>query len=171
MIYTSSPFAHFPFAAAAAAAPVFKGDLLNDSYYPTGADADNSNKKWYIIDAEGQTLGRLACLAATYVRGKHLPTYTPSMDMGAFVIVINAEKVKVTGNKAQQKTYFQHLNGRPGSYRIENFQTLQQVRAAAAARVALCCSELVSHTNRPENKRHFQKSHKPVRGHTRYYAA
>lgn len=52
----------------AAAAPVFKGDLLNPTYYPTGADASNVNKNWYVIDAEGQTLGRLAALAATYIR-------------------------------------------------------------------------------------------------------
>jgi hypothetical protein len=54
--------------AAAAEAPVFKGDLLNKTYYPTSADASNANKRWYIIDAKGQTLGRLATLAATYVR-------------------------------------------------------------------------------------------------------
>lgn len=81
-------------AAAAAEAPAFKGDLLNKTYYPTAADASNATKRWYIIDAQGQTLGRLATLAATYIRGKHLPTYSPSMDMGAYVIVINAEKVR-----------------------------------------------------------------------------
>ena len=56
------------FAAAATAAAPFKGDLLNPSYYPTSADADNSRKQWYIINAEGQTLGRVATLAATYIR-------------------------------------------------------------------------------------------------------
>eukprot|EP00877_Chromochloris_zofingiensis_P006870 jgi/Chrzof1/2436/Cz11g15150.t1 len=112
--------------AAAVEAPVFKGDLLNTSYYPTRADAANVNKKWYIIDAKGQTLGRLACLAAMYIRGKHLPTYTPSMDMGAYVIVLNADKVKVTGKKYNQKTYFRHVNGRPGSWTIETFAQLQQ---------------------------------------------
>ena len=154
---------------------MFKGDLLNPTYYPTKADTAAVTKNWYIIDAEGQTLGRLATLAATYIRqaapctqgaparagggrtprrgqpqcdrceqrqagarqhrgrrpctprgssaraphpptharcgpplrrGKHLPTYTPSMDMGAYVIVVNAEKVTVTGNKANAKTYF-----------------------------------------------------------------
>ncbi len=55
-------------AATVEAAPVFKGDLLNPSYYPTSADADNLKKKWYIINADGQTLGRVACLAATYIR-------------------------------------------------------------------------------------------------------
>ena len=78
-----------------------------------------------MIDAKGQTLGRLASLAATYIRGKHLPTYQPSMDMGAFVVVLNASHVAVSGKKAEQKTYFRHVNGRPGSYRIESYRTLQ----------------------------------------------
>ena len=60
-------------------------------------------------------------------RGKNSPTYTPSMDMGAYVVVINAEKVKVTGAKFDNKTYFNHTNGRPGSYRIEAFKDLQRV--------------------------------------------
>ncbi|MEW5314468.1 MAG: hypothetical protein WDW38_005966 [Sanguina aurantia] len=107
------------------AAALFKGDLLNKSYYPTSADAANVSKQWYIIDAEGKTLGRLACLAATYIRGKHLNTYSPSMDMGAYVVVINAEKVTLTGNKMLQKTYFTHGNGRPGSGRVETFVQLQ----------------------------------------------
>lgn len=60
------------YAATAAEAPVFKGDLLNPTYYPTLADTSNVNKKWYVIDAKGQTLGRLATLAATYIRCVHL---------------------------------------------------------------------------------------------------
>jgi len=82
-------------------------------------------KQWYIIDAEGQTLGRLASLAATYIRGKNSATYTPSQDMGNYVIVINAEKVTVTGKKANQKTYFRHTTGRPGSSKFETFNQLQ----------------------------------------------
>lgn len=101
-------------------------DLLNRSYYPTSQDAASSNKRWYVIDAEGQTLGRLASLAATYVRGKGEATYTPSVDMGAFVVVVNADKVKVTGRKSEQKTYFRHVTGRPGSWQIETFDQLQQ---------------------------------------------
>lgn len=101
-------------------------DLLNMTYYPTSADAARSNKKWYVIDAEGQTLGRLASLAAMYIRGKHLATYSPSMDMGSYVVVLNADKVTVTGSKTSDKTYFRHVNGRPGSYTIETFQQLQQ---------------------------------------------
>jgi large subunit ribosomal protein L13 len=105
--------------------PVFKGDLLNPTYYPTSADAARINKQWFIVDAEGKTLGRLACLVANYIRGKNSPTYTPSFDMGAFVIVINSEKVVVTGKKFDDKTYFRHVNGRPGSYSMESFKHLQ----------------------------------------------
>eukprot|EP00879_Flechtneria_rotunda_P021815 GHRR01023004.1.p1 GENE.GHRR01023004.1~~GHRR01023004.1.p1 ORF type:complete len:191 (+),score=64.50 GHRR01023004.1:395-967(+) len=115
-----------PSAVAAAEGTTYKGGLLNKSYYPTRGDAANVNKHWYIIDAEGQTLGRLATLAATYIRGKHLPTYSPSMDMGAYVVVVNADKVQVTGNKRTDKTYFRHVNGRPGSWKIETFDQLQQ---------------------------------------------
>lgn len=112
--------------AAAVEAPTFKGDLLNKSFYPTRGDAANLKKNWYIIDAEGKTLGRLATLAATYIRGKHEPTYSPSMDMGAYVVVINAEKVTVTGRKFTDKTYFRHTTGRPGSWKIETFEQLQR---------------------------------------------
>ena len=79
----------------------------------------------YIIDAAGQKLGRLATLAATYVRGKHAPTYSPSMDMGAMLVIINAEQVIMSGDKMNQKTYMRHVNGKPGSYTIEPFKELQ----------------------------------------------
>lgn len=100
-------------------------DLWNDSYYPTGEDAKAVGKPWYIIDAQGQTLGRLAALAAHHIRGKHMPTFTPSMDMGGYVVVINAEQVLVTGNKFNQKLYRRHTTGRPGSMKIETFKDLQ----------------------------------------------
>uniref|UniRef100_A0A7S0RLA4 Uncharacterized protein n=1 Tax=Chlamydomonas leiostraca TaxID=1034604 RepID=A0A7S0RLA4_9CHLO len=112
-------------ATAAPEVPKFKGDLLNPTYYPTGADSANVSKKWYIINAEGKTLGRLASLAASVIRGKQEATYTPSMDMGGYVVVINADKVVVSGNKFADKTYFNHVNGRPGSYRMETFKDLQ----------------------------------------------
>ena len=79
----------------------------------------------FVIDAEGQRLGRLASLAATYVRGKHLPTYHPAMDMGDRIIVINAEKVTVSGKKHEQKLYRRVTNGRPGSMKVETFDQLQ----------------------------------------------
>ena len=65
-------------------------------------------RKWYVIDAEGKPLGRVASLAATYLRGKHKPTYTPHIDCGDNIIIINAEKVALTGNKLENKIYYNH---------------------------------------------------------------
>lgn len=65
-------------------------------------------RKWYVIDAEGKSLGRVASLAATYLRGKHKPTYTPHIDCGDNIIIINAEKVNLTGNKLEKKMYYDH---------------------------------------------------------------
>ncbi len=70
-------------------------------------------RDWFIIDAEGQTLGRIASEVAQIIRGKKKPYFTPHMDMGDFVVIINAEKIKVTGNKEEAKTYFRH-SGFPG---------------------------------------------------------
>ncbi len=77
------------------------------------AKASEIEKKWVLIDAEGVVLGRLASQVAKILRGKHKPTFTPHMDCGDNVIVINAEKVHLTGNKAAQKTYYRHT-GYPG---------------------------------------------------------
>lgn len=65
-------------------------------------------RKWYVIDAEGKSLGRVASLAATYLRGKHKPTYTPHIDCGDNIIIVNAEKVNLTGNKLNDKMYYNH---------------------------------------------------------------
>ena len=70
-------------------------------------------KDWYVVDAQGQTLGRLATQVATILRGKHKPLYTPHIDCGDYVIVVNAEKVHVTGQKMTQKKYYRH-SGYPG---------------------------------------------------------
>jgi large subunit ribosomal protein L13 len=72
------------------------------------ANAQTVEKKWYIVDAEGQTLGRLATKVATVLRGKHKPTYTPNVDCGDFVIVINTDKVVLTGKKLEDKFYRYH---------------------------------------------------------------
>ena len=77
-------------------------------------------RKWYIIDAKDQVLGRLASKAAHILKGKHKPQYTPHIDTGDFVIVINAEKVRLTGNKAQAKVY-KHHTGHPGGLKEETF--------------------------------------------------
>ncbi len=78
-------------------------------------------RKWYVVDASGQTLGRLASQVARILMGKENPQYTPFIDTGDHVIVINAEKVKTTGMKAEQKSY-QHYTGYPGGLRNEDFR-------------------------------------------------
>ncbi|MBD3383569.1 50S ribosomal protein L13 [candidate division KSB1 bacterium] len=75
------------------------------TYSPKIGDIE---KKWYVIDAEGQVLGRLASKVATILRGKHKPIWAPHMDVGDFVIVVNADKIRLTGRKAEQKVYYRH---------------------------------------------------------------
>ena len=86
---------------------------------------DSIARQWYLVDAENQTLGRLATEVASVLRGKNKPTYTPHLDTGDFVVVVNAEKVKVTGNKVDQKLYRRH-SGRPGGMKVETFRSLQE---------------------------------------------
>lgn len=74
-------------------------------------------KKWYVVDAQGKTLGRLASEIVTILRGKHKPIYTPHIDCGDYVIVVNAEKVRVTGLKLDQKVYYRH-SGYPGGLKM-----------------------------------------------------
>jgi large subunit ribosomal protein L13 len=81
-------------------------------------------QKWYVVDATDQRLGRLACQIATILRGKNKATFTPHMDTGDFVIVVNADKVIVTGKKSEQKVYRRH-SGRPGGMKTETFKQLQ----------------------------------------------
>jgi large subunit ribosomal protein L13 len=84
-------------------------------------------RKWYVIDADGKTLGRLASEAASILRGKKKPTFTPFIDTGDYVIVINAEKVAVTGKKRKEKIYKRHT-GYPGGLREITFEKLQAKR-------------------------------------------
>ena len=81
-------------------------------------------RNWFLVDAEGQTLGRLASEIANVLRGKNKPSFTPHLDTGDFVIVVNAEKIEVSGKKASQKLYRRH-SGRPGGMKIEKFETLR----------------------------------------------
>ena len=90
------------------------------SYVAKPAEAIAS-RKWWVVDATNQPLGRLASRVASVLRGKHKPTYTPHVDTGDFVIVINAHKVKVTGAKATNKFYHRH-SGYPGAIRSESFE-------------------------------------------------
>jgi large subunit ribosomal protein L13 len=72
------------------------------------AKKEDIQRKWYVVDAKDQALGRLSCQIASYLRGKHKPVFTPNVDTGDFVIVINADKIKVTGNKLIDKKYYSH---------------------------------------------------------------
>lgn len=94
---------------------------MNKTYLPP---ADSIQRNWYVVDAADQRLGRLASEIAMVLRGKNKPTYTPHLDTGDFVVVINAEKVSVTGKKSSQKLYRRH-SGRPGGMKTETFNQLQ----------------------------------------------
>jgi len=95
------------------------------------ANPANIERKWFVVDAEGKTLGRLAVEVAKVLRGKNKPTYTPHVDTGDHVIVVNAEKVVLTGKKLEQKTYFRH-SGYPGG---TTFTTAGKMLATKPERV------------------------------------
>jgi large subunit ribosomal protein L13 len=89
------------------------------------AKAETVERDWFLIDADGKTLGRLATEVARRLRGKHKAVYTPHVDTGDYIVVINAEKVKVTGNKAKDKMYYNH-SGYMGGLKEINFEDLIQ---------------------------------------------
>jgi large subunit ribosomal protein L13 len=93
-------------------------------------------RKWYVVDAEGQTLGRLATEIATILRGKNKPQYTPHVDTGDFVVVVNAEKVIVTGRKAEQKVYRRH-SGYPGGLKETSYERMMERRPTEILRRAV----------------------------------
>ncbi len=88
------------------------------------AKPESVKRDWYVVDASGKTLGRLATEVASRLRGKHKPEFTPHVDTGDYIVVINAEKVAVTGKKASDKMYYRHT-GYPGGLKEANFATLQ----------------------------------------------
>lgn len=94
---------------------------MNKTYVPK---QDAVDRQWYVVDAENQRLGRLATEIAKTLRGKNKPSFTPNLDAGDFVIVVNAEKVVVTGKKSDEKLYRRH-SGRPGGMKSETFAQLQ----------------------------------------------
>lgn len=100
------------------------------------ASPKNIERKWYVIDATDKTLGRLATEVATLLRGKHKPTYTPHVDTGDHVIVINAEKVRLTGRKLTQKQYTYHT-GYPGGLKQVDYQTLLKTKPERAIEAAV----------------------------------
>jgi large subunit ribosomal protein L13 len=93
-------------------------------------------REWYLVDADGQTLGRLATRIADTLRGKRKPQYTPHVDTGDFVIVVNAEKIAVTGNKLDQKRYYRH-SGYPGGLRSRTLRDQLDRRPTEVLRVAV----------------------------------
>lgn len=88
------------------------------------ANAENVKRDWYVVDAEGKTLGRLATAIAVRLRGKHKPEFTPHFDAGDYIVVINAEKVRTTGNKAEGKIYWRH-SSHPGGIKQTTLGKLQ----------------------------------------------
>lgn len=100
------------------------------SYKTVSVNKNTSQKQWVLVDAENQTLGRLSAILALVLRGKHRPDYTPHMDCGDNVVVINAEKIKMTGNKLAQKEYIHHT-GYPGGQRAVKASALLVKRPAA----------------------------------------
>ena len=87
------------------------------------AKPETVKRDWYIVDATGLTLGRLATEVASRLRGKHKPEYSPHVDTGDYIVIVNAEKIHVTGNKAQDKIYYSH-SGFPGGIKSINFEKL-----------------------------------------------
>ena len=95
----------------------------NNSMKTISVKSESVKRDWYVIDAEGATLGRMATEIAVRLRGKHKPEYTPHVDTGDYIVVINAEKVRVTGNKAKDKIYHRHT-GYPGGLKSISFEKL-----------------------------------------------
>jgi large subunit ribosomal protein L13 len=93
-------------------------------------------RNWLVVDATGKTLGRLATEIAMVLRGKRKPEYTPHCDVGDFVVVVNAEKVSVTGNKRQEKRYYRH-SGYPGGLRSRTFEEMMARRPEEVLRLAV----------------------------------
>jgi len=106
---------HEPFDGDVAPCVVTWKTMIQKTYSPK---KDEIERQWWIVDAEGKTLGRLATHVASRLRGKHKPTFTPHADMGDFVVVINADKIVLTGRKEEQKIYYRH-SGRPGGLKTE----------------------------------------------------
>lgn len=100
------------------------------------AKANEVNRRWYVVDATGKPLGRLASQVATILRGKNKPEFTPHVDTGDFVVVINAEQVKLTGAKLDGKFYHRH-SGVPGGFRSEPYRQLLQRRPDVAIEKAV----------------------------------
>ena len=100
------------------------------------AKAEDVERRWYVVDAEGETLGRLATRIADTLRGKRKPEYTPHVDTGDFVVVVNAEKIAVTGKKLEEKRYYRH-SGYPGGLRVRSLREELDRRPTEVVRKAV----------------------------------
>ena len=100
------------------------------------AKAADIQRQWHVFDASGKTLGRLATQIARLLMGKHKPMFTPNQDTGDFVIVINADKIRVTGNKAKQKIYYRH-SGYPGGLKSITFEKMMQTEPTRVIELAV----------------------------------
>jgi large subunit ribosomal protein L13 len=100
------------------------------------AKAEDIARGWYVVNAQGKVLGRLATQIAARLRGKHKPEFTPHVDTGDFIVVVNASKIRVTGRKAQRKTYYRHTTF-PGGIRQTNFADLQAKHPTRALEIAV----------------------------------
>ena len=100
------------------------------------AKPETVQRDWFVVDAAGQTLGRLATEVASRLRGKHKPEYTPHVDTGDYIVIINAEQVRVTGNKASDKMYYRH-SGFPGGIKSSNFEGLIAKKPEAPIEIAV----------------------------------
>ncbi len=104
-----------------------------DTFFPS---EKNLERKWFVVDADSATLGRLSARIAAVLRGKHKPIFTPHADTGDFVVVINAEKVKLTGNKLALKTY-ERYSGYPGGLTVVNARTMLALKPEELIRIAV----------------------------------
>jgi large subunit ribosomal protein L13 len=100
------------------------------------ANTEDRERNWLLVDAEGQTLGRLATQIADALRGKRKPVYTPHVDTGDFVVVVNAEKISVTGQKLQEKMYYRH-SGYPGGLKSRTLNDMLERRPEEVIRLAV----------------------------------
>ena len=131
--------------------------------------ASDIARKWYVVDAEGQVLGRLASQVASILRGKNKPTYTPHVDTGDYVIVINVEKAILTGRKMEQKYYRTH-SGYPGGLKETKYRLLMQDKPELAMKLAVRGMLPRNHNGREQLKRlklfvgatHIHEAQKPV---------
>jgi large subunit ribosomal protein L13 len=107
--------------------------VTTKTFTPRACDIE---RQWFVVDAEGKTLGRLASRIAHVLRGKHKPTYSAHMDLGDHIVVINAEKIRVTGRKAERKVYYRHT-GYPGGLRTTTYEDMLGKHPERILRIAV----------------------------------